>query len=245
MARLAPELLGEVNSKLASCQIVCYSASKMQTLALLARKGGTGKTTIAIHLAVAAVQAGRRVLLLDTDPQHSAGDWWRARAGNAPELVECEARRVGDVLQAAATDGVDLVVVDTRPSVEADTAEIARLADMTLIPCRAGVLDLRAIRATVEVIRAVHQARAAIVLNAVPASRGFGENSLTAEARRALNVYGLPVAPVAIGHRAALAHALIDGRAVTEFEPDGKAAGELRRLYRHLETSLWPALAPA
>jgi chromosome partitioning protein len=216
----------------------------MQTLALLARKGGTGKTTIAIHLAVAAVQAGRRVLLLDTDPQHSAGDWWRARAGNAPELVECEARLVGDVLQAAAADGVDLAVVDTRPSVEADTADIARLADLTLIPCRAGVLDLRAIRATVEVIRAV-QARAVIVLNAVPASRGFGENSLTAEARRALDAYDLPVAPVAIGHRAALAHALIDGRAVTEFEPDGKAAGELRRLYRHLETSLWPALAPA
>lgn len=190
------------------------------------------------------MQAGRRVLLLDTDPQHSAGDWWRARAGKAAELVECEARRVGDVLQAAATDGVDLVVVDTRPSVEADTAEIARLADMTLIPCRAGVLDLRAIRATVEVIRAV-QARALIVMNAVPASRGFGENSLTAEARRALNVYDLPVAPVSIGHRAALAHALIDGRAVTEFEPDGKAAGELRRLYRHLEASLWPALAPA
>ena len=216
----------------------------MQTLALLARKGGTGKTTIAIHLAVAAVRAGRRVLLLDTDPRHSAGDWWRARAGNAPEPVECEARLVRDVLQAAAADGVDLVVVDTRPSVEADTADIARLADLTLIPCRAGVLDLRAIRATVEVIRAV-QARAAIVLNAVPASRGFGEGSLTAEARRALNVYGLPVAPVAIGSRAALAHTLIDGRAVTEFEPDGKAAGELRRLYRHLETSLWPALAPA
>ena len=125
------------------------------------------------------------MLLVDTDPQHSAGDWWRARDGNAPELVECDARLVRDVLQAAAADGVDLVVVDTRPSVEADTADIARLADMTLIPCRAGVLDLRAIRCDGGGRSAPCTRRAAIVLGAVPASRGFGENSLTAEARRA------------------------------------------------------------
>jgi chromosome partitioning protein len=102
------------------------------------------------------------------------------------------------------------VVVDTRPSVEADTAEIARLSDMVLIPTRPGILDLRAIAPTTEVVRTVRPGRAMIVLNAVPASRGFGENGLTAEARRALDAYGLSVAGVAIGNRVALAHALID-----------------------------------
>jgi chromosome partitioning protein len=104
---------------------------------------------------------------------------------------------------------------------------------------RPGILDLRAIGATVEVLRAT-KARAMIVLNAVPASRGFGENGLTTEARRALTIYQVPMAGVAIGNRVALAHALIDGRAVTEFEPDGKAAGELRKLFNEMETSLWP-----
>ena len=51
----------------------------MRTIALLARKGGTGKTTLAVHLAVLAAESGRCVLLVDTDPQHSAGDWWRVR----------------------------------------------------------------------------------------------------------------------------------------------------------------------
>jgi chromosome partitioning protein len=214
----------------------------LRGIALLARKGGTGKTTLAVHLAIIAAESGRRVLLVDTDPQRSAGDWWRARQSDAPQLVECASRRVPEILRVAEQDGVDLVVVDTRPSVEADTAEIARLADLVLLPVRPGILDLRAIGATVDVLQAV-KARAAIVLNAVPASRGFGENGLTTEARRALQGYGLPMVSVAIGNRVALAHALIDGRAVTEFEPDGKAAGELRKLFNEMETTLWPELA--
>ena len=195
-----------------------------------------------MHLAVLAAESGRRVLLVDTDPQRSAADWWRVRKTDVPQLVECAAKRVPAVLEAAAADGIDLVVVDTRPSVEADTAEIARLADLVLIPTRPGILDLRAIAATVEVVLSAKRA-AWIVLNAVPAARGFGENGLTAEARRALAAYRIPVAEAAIGSRAALAHALIDGRSVTEFEPNGKAATELRKLYIHLETVLWPAPA--
>jgi chromosome partitioning protein len=229
----------------------------MRTVALLARKGGTGKTTLAVHLAVLAAESGRRVLLVDTDPQRSAGDWWRVRQTDDPNLVECAAKRVPAVLEAAERDGIDLVVVDTRPSVEADTADIARLSNMVLIPTRPGILDLRAIAPTTEVVRSVNlpgcatiEARsgsmcrkapaALIVLNAVPAARGFGENGLTAEARRALEAYRLPVAEVAIGSRSAFAHALIDGRSVTEFEPNGKAARELRKLFNHMETVLWP-----
>jgi chromosome partitioning protein len=214
----------------------------MRTVALLARKGGTGKTTLAVHLSVLAAESGRRVLLVDTDPQRSAGDWWRVRKTDDPQLVECAAKRVPAVLEAAARDGIDLAVVDTRPSVEADTADIARLSDMVLIPTRPGILDLRAIAPTTEVVRSVNLPDRAtmIVLNAVPAARGFGENGLTAEARRALEAYHLPVAEVAIGSRSAFAHALIDGRSVTEFEPNGKAAKELRKLFKHMETILWP-----
>jgi chromosome partitioning protein len=220
----------------------------MQTVALLARKGGTGKTTLAVHLAVLAAESGRRVLLVDTDPQRSAGDWWRVRKSDDPQLVECAVNRVPAVLDAARADGVDLVVVDTRPSVEADTAEIARLADMVLIPTRPGILDLRAIAATAEVMRTARPRGGPhwptmIVLNAVPAGRGIGENTLTIEARAALETYRLPVAEVSIGNRAAFAHALIDGRSVTELEPNGKAARELRKLFSHMEGILWPKRA--
>ncbi len=213
----------------------------MRTLAMLARKGGTGKTTLAVHLSVMAAEACRRVVLVDCDPQRSAGDWWRVRQSSAPELVECAATRVPAVIQAAAADGVDLVVIDTPPSVTADTAAIARLSDLVLIPCRAGILDLRAIAATVDTVKAARLAPGCvvIVLNAAAAARGATEGLLVSEARRALAAYGLPVAPVAIGNRVALAHALIDGRAVTEFEPEGKAALELRKLFCTMEEKLW------
>jgi chromosome partitioning protein len=72
----------------------------MKTLAILSRRGGAGKTTLALHLAVQAVACGRRVALVDMDPQRSAANWWRTREADAPELVEVEpkgkaAREIG------------------------------------------------------------------------------------------------------------------------------------------------------
>jgi hypothetical protein len=83
------------------------------------------------------------------------------------------------------------------------------------------IVDLRTIAVTTDVIKAVRLApdRAVIVLKQARASSGFAENSLTVEARRELAIYGCPVATVAIGYSAALADALIDRRAVTEFDP--------------------------
>jgi chromosome partitioning protein len=211
----------------------------MKALAILARKGGAGKTTLAVHMAVAAVQTGKRVLLVDTDPQHSAGDWWRSRAADSPELVECDVAQLQAVLTAAGQAGVDLVIIDTRPSVEADTAAVARQADLTLIPTRPSILDLRAIAGTVQVIHALHRP-AAIVLNATPPPRGDTEAAVTAEARIALEAYGLPVAPVSLGNRAVLQHALVGGLAVSEFEPDSKAAAELGTIYSYVKDILWP-----
>jgi chromosome partitioning protein len=214
-----------------------------KVLAILSQKGGSGKTTLALHLAVIAQQAGMRVLLVDCDPQRSAEGWWRARAAETPEMVATEPSSLPSVISAARDEQVALVVVDTRPSVEQDTVAVARLADFCLIPARPSILDLRAIGATVDVVKAT-QRRAGVVINAAPPGRGFGAGGIVTEARKGLEGYGLPVAPAAVTQRAALAYALIDGRAVTEFEPDGKAARELRQLWRWVEKELWPS-APA
>jgi chromosome partitioning protein len=219
---------------------IVIAKHQCRTLALLAQKGGAGKTTLALHLAVIAQSAGLRTLLVDCDPQRSAVGWWRAREGDTPQLVAAAPDRLRAIKEAAQGDGVDLIVVDTRPSVERDTAEVARAADFSLIPTRPSILDLRAIGATVDVLKALNRP-AAIILNACPAGRGMGEASVTVEARKGLAVYGLPIAPQAVTVRAALAHALIDGRAVTEFEPDGKASGELRRVWKWTERILWPS----
>jgi chromosome partitioning protein len=111
------------------------------------------------------------------------------------------------------------------------------VSDLVLIPTRPAVFDLTAIGATIDIVKA--KVAAAVVLNGVPAGRGAGEASVTVDARRALAAYDVTIAPVAIGLRAALAHALIDGSAVNEFEPDGKAALEITRLWKLVEGKLW------
>jgi chromosome partitioning protein len=211
----------------------------MKTVALLSQKGGSGKSTLAVHLAVIAQAAGRRVVLIDLDPQRSTAGWWETRASETPEMVETVPGELRTVLEAAQADGVDLCVLDTRPSAGADATAAAAVADLVLIPTRPSIFDLRAIGATVEIVAAA-KVSAFIVLNGAPAGRGIKEASTTADARRALADYALPVAPVSIGLRAALAHALVDGRAVNEFDPTGKAAREMAQLWKLTETALWP-----
>ena len=124
----------------------------MKVLSVLSKKGGCGKTTLAIHMSVLAQGPRRRVLLVDTDPQKSLTRWFEARAPETPELVSTTPDNLPDVLKAAQADGVDMVVVDSRPSVERDTVLIARLSDFVLIPTRPSILDLQAIGDTVAVI---------------------------------------------------------------------------------------------
>lgn len=89
---------------------------------------------------------------------------------------------------------------------------MARLADLALIPTRPAILDLRAVGGTVAVVKATRTA-AAFVLNGCPPARGIRASTLVTEARQALAGLGLPVAAVAVTHRAAMGHALIGGEA--------------------------------
>jgi chromosome partitioning protein len=125
----------------------------MKMLGVLSRKGGVGKTTLAIHIAVLADQAGLRTLLVDLDPQRSAASWWRARTAETPPLVETDPGSLRDILEAASEDKVDLVVVDARPSLEADAAHVAALADIIMVPTRPAIFDLRAILGTLDIVK--------------------------------------------------------------------------------------------
>lgn len=210
----------------------------MKVLGLLSRKGGVGKTTLALHLAVLAQQAGRRVLLVDLDPQGSAAAWWQAREADTPQLEVTEPGKLEALLATARVAGVDLVVVDTRPSVEADAVQVATLSDYLLVPTRPAIMDLRAILGTLDIVKGGRH-RASIVLNACPASRaGGGEAAATSDARKALKAFGVPVAPVSIVQRTAMSHALLGGQAVSETDPTSKASKEVRALWRYVEKEL-------
>jgi chromosome partitioning protein len=208
----------------------------MKVLGLLARKGGSGKTTLAVHFAVMAQATRKRVLLIDLDPQRSSGGWWRARAADTPQLVETDPENLKGILDAAREEGVDLAVIDTRPSVEADAVQVAVLADLLVIPTRPAILDLRAILGTLDIVKGSRKAH--VVLNACPAQRGVTEAAAAADARKALKAFGATVAGPTITQRAVYAHSLVAGMVATEAEPSGKAAAEMRALWRYAEKEL-------
>ena len=206
----------------------------MRTICLLAQKGGTGKTTLCLHLAVLANELGRDAVILDIDPQGSSSAWRRRRQADRPEVKRCDAQDLAQELGKLELQGKDLLLLDTAPHSSHDAATAVKLADLVLIASRPAILDLEAIGESVKIVKR-QAARAAVVLNACPPPHVFGETAIVREAREALAGYGLPVSPVSISQRAAFSHALIDGHAVTEFEGRGKAAAEIRNLWDWIE----------
>ena len=204
----------------------------MKTLAIVSQKGGVGKTTVAVHVAVAAARAGYSVAIIDLDPQATAaqwGDWRNGEAGGDvnPVVVAAPHARLGPTLKEAEKMGVDLVVLDTPPAADAAAVAAARAADLVVIPTRASAFDLHAIRTTAELVR-VAQKPAAVLLNAVPARA----NTLIEEVAAVVHSLNLAIAPVCLVDRAALRHAVINGQTAAEFEPLGKAADEVRAVYK-------------
>ena len=207
----------------------------MRTICLLAQKGGTGKTTLCLHLAVLASELGREAAIIDIDPQASASAWKRRRHSDRPEVFRHNADELPSVLAGAEQQDKDLILLDTAPHSSHEAATAAALADLVLIVSRPAILDLEAIGESVKIVKK-QRSRSAVVLNACPPPHFGAETAIVREAREALAVYGLPVSPVSVSQRAAFSHALIDGRAVTEFDAMSKAASEIRGLFDWIET---------
>lgn len=198
----------------------------MKVIAVLSQKGGAGKTTLAVNLAVAAERKNTPTVVIDLDPQASAKTWHDIRAEKeTPVVVSAQASRLAEVVEIARTNGAEFVIIDTAPHSESAALAAARAADLVLIPCRPAILDLKAIGSSGDLV-ALAKKPAAVVLNAVP-----HQGRLAEEAEEAVRGYGLTVAPVKLTQRAAYVHSLTIGQAVQEFEPDGKAALEIGALH--------------
>ena len=205
----------------------------MKTVAILSQKGGTGKTTLALHLAVAAERSDVPVAIIDLDPQASATGWKDSRADESPSVTSIQASRLPKALEVARGAGAGLVIIDSAPHSEDAAVAAAEAADLILIPCRAGILDLRAIATTARIVKITGKP-AYVILNTAPPRA----SSLIADAREAVKQHGLDVAPVVIHQRSAYAHALTAGLTAEEYEPNGKAAEEITALFKWLHNLL-------
>ncbi len=201
----------------------------MRTLAIAAQKGGTGKTTIAAHLAVAA-SAKQRVVLVDTDKQGSLTAWQQDRASETPELVTVGAFELGRELQSVqGEDG--LLVVDTPPQATDAIRAVIQVADLVLIPVKPSALDIRAVDTTRELAEKAGKPYLFVLSQALPRA------SMTAQAIDVLRTYG-PVADAVLHSRVDYAASMADGRAASEIAPNGKAAGEIAVLWKQVNGML-------
>ena len=205
----------------------------MRTVTFASSKGGTGKSTLAASLAVAAMQAGEKPHLIDMDPQLSLTAWHARRKLDDPPIDRIEkSLLLRGALSVLDQRGITLVIIDTA-GVSSDRAKAAmEHSDLVMVPARASALDLEAARPTLAELYRLDRPNA-FVLNAVAA----GRNARNEDAGRALGLLGLLADPPIV-QRADHVDAIGLGLGVTEFNPDGKAAAEIVMLWTWIKQRL-------
>jgi chromosome partitioning protein len=205
----------------------------MKTIALIAQKGGTGKTTLALSLAVAAEHSGASPVIIDLDPQATACNWSDRREAQTPIVVDAQPARLPSALQKAQEGGVDLALIDTPARSEQSALAAAKAADLVLIPCRPQIYDLETIPNTKEILSLAGGKPALVILNAAPPRGNRHEQAI-----RAVEEMGLSVCPAFFGQRSAFGDSAALGLTALEYEPGGKAAEEIRLVYKAISILL-------
>jgi chromosome partitioning protein len=215
----------------------------VKTVAIVSSKGGTGKTTIALHLAVAAAQEGRRVLVVDMDPQRSACSWRQMRRTREPDVVPARPGSLASFQFNAARQGYDLMLIDTPPTAGPLTGEAVMGSDLGLIITRPNPLDVWAVRWVSELVKAARRP-GIFVVNQAPSPRRGREQPIVCEAFEQLRRYGHPVADPVVRARSGFSLATAMGLVAQEAEPASLAAGEVSRLFGAVSDLLWEGDLP-
>jgi chromosome partitioning protein len=197
----------------------------MKTIVLASQKGGSAKTTLSAHLAVAADLAGDGpTVLLDCDPQGSLAAWWNARESVFPALAPTTIAALPDTLTGLAKAGYKYAVIDTPPAITASIRAVLAVADIVIIPARPSPHDLRAIGQTVDLVHAADRP----FFFAVTQAKAHAH--ITIQTVVALSAHGA-VADAIMHDRVDYASSMTDGRTVIETDPQGRSAVEIVRLW--------------
>ncbi len=202
------------------------------------QKGGAGKTTLAAHLAIAWAGAGKRVAIVDIDPQASLATWFALREKTLAERPAVPGKgaldhhaiggwRVGGRVSELARDH-DVVLIDSPPHADTEARYAIAAADLVLIPVQPSPMDVWATKATISLASA-EKTPVLLAFNRVPPRA-----NLTALMVAAAKELGAPIARTRIGNRVALAASMVEGLGVTEAAPRSRAAAEITALAREV-----------
>jgi chromosome partitioning protein len=205
-------------------------------VAVVALKGGSGKTTVATHLALAAHLRGLNVLVVDTDPQRSARDVLTSRTEPGPACVLATGPRLMAAQFEAVDQGRRLLVIDTPAGAVEDVTEAIVLADLTVLVVRPTLLDLAGMARTFKIVKRLGKP-STVVMNQAPVARQGAETPLVTRIMAGLDYMQEPVAPVILRARSIYQTALERGRSAEE-TPDRAAAKEIAELWDFIRARL-------
>lgn len=208
----------------------------MQVIAVLNQKGGSGKTTIATHLARALQLDGADVLLVDSDPQGSARDWAAVREDQPLTVVGIDRPTIDRDLKNVARK--DFVVIDGAPQAADLAVSAIKAANFVLIPVQPSPYDIWATADLVELVKQRIEVTDGKLQAAFVVSRAIKGTRIGAEVTEALNGYGLPVLESRITQRVSYPGTAAAGSTVMDAEPDSDAATEVRALANEIKQKL-------
>lgn len=203
----------------------------MLVLAILAQKGGVGKSMLARSLAVQGLMDGMKAAILDADPQGTVVSWSRRRQAAAPTVVSLGGQHLAAAILDLKARGADLVVIDTPPHAQ-PVISMAAAADVALLVTGPYPEDLEQVGVVAGIVRGLGKP-AGIVLNKTPPKA----HALTL-ARTALAVFNMPLCPAAITQLVSHPYASAEGMTAQEWEPGSRAATELDQLWAWMKQHL-------
>lgn len=203
-------------------------------ISVLNPKGGTGKTTLSIHLARALHLKGKKVLLVDSDQQGSARDWNEAGEGKSGFPVVGIDRPTLDKDVPSLAESYDWVVIDGAAKLEKMSVSAVKAADLVLIPVQPSPLDIWACDTLVEMIQARQQITDGTPTAAFVVSRAKKGTVLAREVSDAISAYELPILNGAVHDRTVFAKAMIDGSTALDDDPEGAASWEVNHVLNQI-----------
>lgn len=210
----------------------------MRVVSLVSQKGGSGKSTLTLSLALLAIEIGLVVTVIDLDPQRSAEQWSELRAkmtgDEALPVVHGLPTELDGMLEAARANGADLVLIDTPPAIDHNMVYAAYPASLVVVPTRIDVLDQHALRQTLDYLLRLGALWKAIVVINAPSK----DKQALAETIAIAREFQVPVLDTVVGDMVELAKALKDGKGITEVRSKSvatrKAQETMRLVYDQL-----------